>query len=139
MLPPAPDEQSLQSTGICQHGYSLDFRLKNQRTYDSLEVFEAIEFANVARTELPTPMPNGFVGDDDAWFSQKIFHKAKAQTETVIKPDGMADDLGREAMAAAAGGQKTSTDYLRAGMVPNKKGLGGLGGPTTWPSLKPLI
>ena len=106
MLPPAPDEQSLQSTGICQHGYSLDFRLKNQRTYDSLKVFEAIEFANVARTELPTPMPNGFVGDDDAWFSQKIFHKAKAQTETVIKPDGMADDLGREAMAAVAGGQK---------------------------------
>ena len=31
-------------------------------------------------------------------------------------------------------GQKTSMDYLRAGMVPNKRGLGGLGGPTTWPS-----
>jgi hypothetical protein len=48
-------------------------------------------------------MSNGFVGDDDASFSQKIFDIAKAQTETVIKPDGMPDDFGRKAMAVVAG------------------------------------
>jgi hypothetical protein len=34
-------------------------------------------------------MSNRFIGDDDGSFSQQIFNIAKAQAETVIKPDGM--------------------------------------------------
>ena len=38
----------------------------------------------------------------DASLGQQVFDIAKAQTETVIKPDSVADDFGREPMAVIA-------------------------------------
>ena len=43
-----------------------------------------LEFPRIGRTELLTPMSNGFIGDVDSALSQKIFDVAQAQTETVI-------------------------------------------------------
>ena len=62
----------------------------------------SFQFPNIVGTELLTPMSNRFIGDNDGSFSQQIFNIAKAQKETVIKPDGMANDFSREPMAVVA-------------------------------------
>ena len=51
-----------------------------------------------------TPVSDGLVRDQDAPVSQEIFGVAEAETEAVIQPDGVADDLGREPVATVAGG-----------------------------------
>ena len=43
-----------------------------------------LEFPRIGRTELLTPMSDGFIGDDDSALSKKIFDVAETQTETVI-------------------------------------------------------
>lgn len=60
------------------------------------------QFLSVVEAELLTPMANGFIRNDDASVGQKIFDIAKAQTETMIKPDGMPNDFRREAMTMVA-------------------------------------
>jgi hypothetical protein len=40
-----------------------------------------------------------FVGDADSALRQQIFHVPEAQAETVVEPDGVADDLGRISMS----------------------------------------
>ena len=60
------------------------------------------ECPSIVRTELLTSMSNGLIRDDDASLGQQVFDIAKAQTETVIKPDSVADDFGREPMAVIA-------------------------------------
>ena len=57
------------------------------------------QFPNLVWTELLTPTSNRFIRDDDASLSQQIFNIAEAQTETVVKPDSMANDFGRKPMA----------------------------------------
>jgi hypothetical protein len=47
------------------------------------------------------PTPYRFIGDDDASFGQKQFDIPQAEAEHVIEPDGVADDLGGEAMTVA--------------------------------------
>ena len=47
-------------------------------------------------TELARPLPDGFVGDDDAAGRQQFLNHVKPERETEIQPNGMADDLGRE-------------------------------------------
>ena len=42
----------------------------------------------------------GFVGYGDATLSEKVLHIAKAQSEPMVQPDGMADDLGWKAVAS---------------------------------------
>ncbi len=51
------------------------------------------ETACVLRSELPTPLADGLVGDADPPLSEEIFDVSEAQTEAVVEPDGMADDL----------------------------------------------
>src|SRR2546427_10453371 len=57
----------------------------------------------VLRTEPPTPLPNRLVGYGDAPLSEEIFGIAEAQTEPVVEPDGVTDDLRRESVAVVAG------------------------------------
>jgi hypothetical protein len=61
-----------------------------------------LEFPRIGRTELLTPMSNGFIGDDDSALSE-IFDVAETHTEMVIKPDGMTDDLRRKSVSVIAG------------------------------------
>jgi hypothetical protein len=56
----------------------------------------------VLRSELPTPLPDGLVGDDDPPLRQEFFDVAEAQTESVIQPDGVTDDLRWEAVPVVA-------------------------------------
>ena len=43
------------------------------------------------------------MGDSDAPFRQKQLNVSEAQAEKVVQPDGMADDLGREAVPGVGG------------------------------------
>ena len=58
----------------------------------------ALQLSSILGTELLTPMSNGFIGNDNAAFGEKIFHISEAHTEAIIDPDGMANDFNREAM-----------------------------------------
>ena len=51
-------------------------------------------------SKLPAPGSNGFVGYGDATLSEKVLDIAKAQSEPMVQPDGMADDLGWKAVAS---------------------------------------
>ena len=55
-----------------------------------------LEPASVCRIERDAPQPDRFVGHREAALGQEIFDIAKAHTEGVIQPDGVADDLGGE-------------------------------------------
>ena len=55
-------------------------------------------------TELAAPQANRLVADPNAALGEQLLHSAMAQVEPEVQPDGMADDLGREAMAMVQGG-----------------------------------
>jgi hypothetical protein len=58
----------------------------------------------VGRPELAAPEADGFVTDLNATLSEQLLDITLAQVEPVVEPDGVADDLGREAMASVQGG-----------------------------------
>ena len=60
--------------------------------------------ARIRRPERATPLANRLVGHDDAPLGEEIFGVAEAQTEPVVEPDGVADDLGWKSIAVVAGG-----------------------------------
>ena len=51
-----------------------------------------------ARAELEAPSPNALIGDNHAAFGKDQLDVAKTQAKHVVKPDRMADQLGREAV-----------------------------------------
>ena len=55
--------------------------------------------AGVGRPEFPTPLPDGFVGDGYPTLRKQVLDITIAQAESVIEPDGLADNLGRVAVA----------------------------------------
>ena len=59
-----------------------------------------LRLSGIARTELLTPDPNRFIGDDDSAFGEKILDISEAQAEAMVSPDRIADDLGRKTIAA---------------------------------------
>ena len=52
-----------------------------------------------ARTELLTPLPDALVRDDHTAFAQQQFDVPKAQTEYVVQPNRVADQLSWETVA----------------------------------------
>jgi hypothetical protein len=60
--------------------------------------------AGVLGSELPTPLTNGLVRDRDSALSQGDPRRCGSSAEPEVEPDGMANDLGREPVAAVAGG-----------------------------------
>ena len=51
------------------------------------------------RGKFLAPAPDRLVGDNDAALSQNQLNITQAETEDVVQPDGVADDLSGEAMA----------------------------------------
>ena len=51
------------------------------------------EYPNVFGAELQTPLSDGFVADNDPAPSEKIFNISEIQTESVVDPNGMVDDV----------------------------------------------
>src|SRR3954470_21842802 len=62
------------------------------------------ELAGEVGAELQAPLPDALVADDGASLGQDKLHRARAQAEDVIQPEGVADDLGWEAVARVGGG-----------------------------------
>jgi len=56
--------------------------------------------AGVFRSKLPAPRSNGFVGYGDTTLGEKVLDIAKAERESMVQPDGMADDLRWKAVAS---------------------------------------
>jgi hypothetical protein len=54
--------------------------------------------------ELERPLPDRFVADDHAPRSQQFFYITEAQCQTEVQPHGVADDLGRIAVAGVRRG-----------------------------------
>ena len=54
----------------------------------------------VLGSKLAAPGSNGFVGYGDATLSEKVLDIAKAESEPMVQPDGVADDFGWEAVAS---------------------------------------
>jgi hypothetical protein len=54
-------------------------------------------------SEFPAPLADGFIGNNDSAFGQKIFHITEAQTEAMIDPYGVADDFRRETVSVVTG------------------------------------
>jgi hypothetical protein len=61
-----------------------------------------LQFSGIFRTELLTPESNRFIRDDDPAFGEKILDISEAQAETMVSPDGIADDFWRETMTVIA-------------------------------------
>ena len=55
-------------------------------------------------SEFMTPTPHRLVEDEDTTFRQNQLDFSETEAEHVIQPDGVADDLGREAVAGVGGG-----------------------------------
>ncbi len=55
-----------------------------------------LELSSVLRTKLPTPLSDSLVGHEDTPLGKKVFDISKTQTESVVEPDRVADDLRRE-------------------------------------------
>jgi hypothetical protein len=54
------------------------------------------QVVSVVESELLTPLPNSLVGDDNSAFRKEILDVSEAQTESVIQPNRVTDDLGRK-------------------------------------------
>ena len=57
------------------------------------EALSSLECPGVLGAELLTPLSDGLVGDYDPALCQKVFNISEAQAESMIEPDGMADDI----------------------------------------------
>jgi hypothetical protein len=62
----------------------------------SLTSLSTPKVPSVIESELLTPLPNGLVGDDDSAFCHEVLDVSEAQTESVIQPNRVTDDLGRK-------------------------------------------
>ena len=56
--------------------------------------------ASIRWSKLLAPGSNRFVGHRDATLREKVFDIAKTDGESMIQPNGMADDFGSKAMAS---------------------------------------
>jgi hypothetical protein len=48
-------------------------------------------------------LPNGFIGDGDASFSQEFFDFTKAEAESMVEPDGVTDNFRGKPVTLVAG------------------------------------
>ena len=62
----------------------------------------ALESTGVFRPEFDAPKSDRFIGNRDAALSQQILNISKAHAESVVEPDGVADDFGRKSISVVA-------------------------------------
>ena len=78
--PPDLDEQFVQMPGVALTAPAVPQPLR------------------VVESERSTPVPNRLIGHGDTPFGEEIFDIPETQAETVVEPDGVTDDLGRESI-----------------------------------------
>jgi hypothetical protein len=59
-----------------------------------------VQISGIARTDLLAPDSNRFIRDDDSAFGENVFDISEDRAETMVNPDGTANDFRREPMAA---------------------------------------
>jgi hypothetical protein len=62
------------------------------------------ELACIVWPKLLTPLANGFIGDGDASFGEEFFDFTEAQTESMVQPHGVANNVRGKAMPLVTGG-----------------------------------
>jgi len=60
----------------------------------------SLQFPSVVRTELLTPPPDRLIGHDNPPLGEKILYISEAQAEAMVRPDRIADDLGRKTITS---------------------------------------
>src|SRR5215471_5451446 len=60
----------------------------------------SLQFPSVVRTELLTPPPDRLIGHDNTPLGEKILYISEAQAEAMVRPDRIADDLGRKTITS---------------------------------------
>ena len=70
----------------------------------------------VGWAELAAALPDGLIGDGDTAFGEQIFDVPEAQTETVVEPDGVADDFWRISVTTVS-----SRKGVHPGIVPEPR------------------
>ena len=63
----------------------------------------APQSARILRSEPPTPLPDGLMGDFDTPAGQQVLHVSEAEREAMIEPHRVADDFRGKPVSAAAG------------------------------------
>ena len=63
----------------------------------------APQSARILRTEPPTPLPDGLIGDFDTSAGQHVLHVSEAEREAMIEPHRVADDFRGKPVSAVAG------------------------------------
>ena len=61
-----------------------------------------LQASSVLRTKLEAPKPDRFVRNRDAALRQQFLNVPKAHAESVVEPDGVADDLGWKSISVVA-------------------------------------
>jgi hypothetical protein len=56
----------------------------------------------VVESELLAPLPDGLMRDNDSPLRQEVLDVSEAQTESMIQPDGVTDDLRWESVSVEA-------------------------------------
>ena len=74
-----------------------------QMPYVTEPTLPTTQGTGVRRSELPAPPANGLVGHGDAALGKEILDIAQAQRESMVQPNGMADNLRWEAVASIKG------------------------------------
>jgi hypothetical protein len=64
--------------------------------YVSPSTLPTSEVPSVVGPELLAPLPDGLVREDDSAFREEVLDVSKAQTESVIQPNRVTDDMGRK-------------------------------------------
>src|SRR3954454_15888420 len=62
----------------------------------------APELIGIGLSECPAPLPDRFVGDDDATGAQQLFDVPVAEAEAVVQPDAMTHNFGWKTMVCVA-------------------------------------
>jgi hypothetical protein len=60
------------------------------------------EFPGVVWAKLPTPLPDRLVRNHDSSLRQELLYVPEARGESVVKPNGVTDDLRRKPVSAVA-------------------------------------
>jgi hypothetical protein len=58
----------------------------------------SLQSTSINRSEFDTPEADRFSADSDASLGQKVFDIPVTEIEAVVEPDGVGDDIGREAV-----------------------------------------
>src|SRR5438552_7159316 len=108
-LIPARLNQDVDHVAVLIHGTPEILLLAVDANEDFVQVpniaeaaLTPFQFSGIVGTELLTPESNRFIRDDDSAFGEKILDISEAQAETMVNPDGIADNFWRETMTVIA-------------------------------------